>query len=353
MGTEAEALARYVRAEDERRHRRWAAAVLAATAAALALALPPVRGALAGVLDVFRVERLRIVPVSEAALAAIQSLGENVARQTSGTLARLGTAAAEGGDVSGPLAPEEAAARLGFAPPLLRETPAGTGQPEIRVREAATVRLTLDADAADAVLAAAGATARLPASLDGTTVTLRLGPAALVGYPPAAGDRPAPPPGEAPGGTAADGQPVFLLRTAAPRWEAPGDADLDALRTALLSIPALPPDLRAELAAIGDWRRVLPIPSPAGAVREVTVQGAPGAYLPGAALATAHAHRAATEAPHPAFAPAAKTRHAASAAEGRNGRAAGTLLWVKDGMLTAVTAPGDLAELLRLASLIR
>ncbi len=325
MEADAEALALYLRLEGERRRRRQAVALVAAAVAAAALALPPVRGVLADMLDVFRVERVRIVPVSEAALAALQSLGQSVGRQAGQALAGLGLAETEGGEVSGPLAAEEAAARLPFAPPLLRETPADLGGPEVRVRDAAAVRLTLDTDAANAVLAAAGAAARLPDSLDGTTVVLRLGPAALISYP------------------RGDGVPgLFVLRTPAPRWEAPAGADLDALRVALLSIPALPPDLRAELAALGDWRRVLPVPSPRGTVREVTVQGVPGAYLPGGGVA-------AEATPKPG-------RRAWHEGDGQDGtghpEGAGTLLWLRDGLLTAVTGPGNLSDLLRVASLL-
>lgn len=323
----AEALARYARAEEGRRRRRLALVLVVAAAVALGVALPPVRGTLAGILDVFRVERVRVVPVSEAGLAALQSLGQSLGQQVSGALARLGRAEAEGGSVSGPLTREEAARLLGFDPPLLRETPPGLGQPEIQVREAATVRFTVDAAAANAVLAAAGATARLPDALDGATIVLSLGPAAITHYP--SGEA-VPGGATAPGGEAAPGDAtpaLFILRTPAPRWEAPAGTDLDALRAALLSIPALPPDLRAELAALGDWRRVLPVPAPAGLAREVTVQGVPGAYLPGAPGA------------HPP-------------GEAGEASAAGTLLWVRDGVLTAVSGPRELPDLLRTASRI-
>ena len=88
----------------------------------------------------------------------------------------------------------------------------------------------------------------------------------------------------------------------------------DELRDFLLSLPGIPDDTKAQLRAIGDWRNTLPVPAAPGSnLHKVTVNGTPGVA-------------------------------------GRNGSTQ-LVLWVKDGMVFAATAPKlDEKALLALAA---
>ncbi len=239
----------YLELERKRRRRaeaRWGVFLLALT---LVLAFPPARRAAAGLLDLLRVERIQVIPLPPGDLAQLQNLGA--------ALSRFGSAEFSGGELSAPLSPAEARSRLGFPPPIpadqtLREPPV------VRVRAPVEVRLTLDPEAANAFLRAAGGNELLPSSLRGRRVILHLGAQAVVEYPQ---------------------EGVALLRGPAPAWEGMDLEEAEALKRAVLSLPGLPDGLRAQLAALGDPRRVLIIPAPEEAVREVEVRGRRGFFL--------------------------------------------------------------------------
>lgn len=282
--------------ELERRRRRtlgarWALAFLAL---ALLLSFPPARRAAAGLLDLLRMETIQVVPLSDRSLEQLR----NLARTAGTEFSRFGQTTSSGGELSPPLPPAEAESRLGFALPLPSEVPEGFGPPVIRVRTPAEVRITLDVAAVNDFLRSAGARETLPSSLHGRTVGLRLEAQAVVEYPEAG---------------------VMIVRGPAPAWEGVGPEEAEALKRAVLSLPDLPPELKAQLAATGDLRGVLLLPAPAEAVREVQVRGRPGFFLCGSGE---------------------------SCPEGQGG----ILLWAEKGLVNAIGGRLGLPEVLRLAS---
>jgi hypothetical protein len=229
-----------------RRGRRFASvgrrAALSGAAALVLIAVavtPAGRGAVAGVLDVFRGGRLQVVTVDTAAFGA--SVGPEAVR----ALADLGDV--DTSRLTEPVDVADAAAA---------ETLAGISAP--RVADApdryvalapGTVRLVLDARNGNGV----------PAELDGATL--------VVDVPGAIGAV------SGPAGRA----PQLVIGRSGPLVVRSEGAPLEAVRSFLLAREELPADLRAQLGAIGDWRSTIPVPVPLDGPgwREVEVAGRP------------------------------------------------------------------------------
>lgn len=287
--------------ELERRRKRRAQARWAAPALALALllAFPPARRAAAELLDLLRTEKIQVIPLSEESLAQMRDLAAAAGTE----LSRLGRTVSSGGELTPPLPPAEAESRLGFRLPLPVGGPEDLGPPVVRIRTPAEVRFTLDAEAANEFIRAAGGGELLPPSLDGRTVALRLEAQAVVEYPQAG---------------------VTMARGPAPAWEGVGAEEAEDLKRVLLSLPGLPPEVKIQLAALEDPRKALFLPAPAEAVREVEVRGRTGFFL----SLGRHCHPEET-CPR---------------------RESGVLLWMEEGMVNLIGGRIDLPRAIRLAS---
>jgi len=112
-----------------------------------------------------------------------------------------------------------------------------------------TARLTLRAENGNGV----------PADLDGATL--------VVGVPGAIGAVHGP----------AGGPPEYVVGHSGPLVMRAEGASLEAIRSFVLGREELPADLRAQLAAIGDWRSTIPVPVPLDGPgwQEVEVDGRP------------------------------------------------------------------------------
>lgn len=237
--------ARVVPIAASRRHRlapvgRRLALPGAAALLVLVVALTsPGRSAVAQALDAFRGERLQVVTVDTVAWAA--SAGPD----GGGDLEALGDV-----DTSGMSEPRE------VADVAEAEAVAGITAPDL-------------VDAPDRLLALAPGTVRLVlAARDGNGVPAELdGAAMVVDVPGAIGAIYGP----------ADGPPEVVVGRSGPPVVRAEGASLEAIRSFLLAREELPADLRAQLAAIDDWRSTIPVPVPLDGPgwEEVEVAGRP------------------------------------------------------------------------------
>lgn len=232
----------------------WAAA--AATVAALAFT--PAGSYAKGLLVIFQPQSFQAVPIGPAQTAGLPKLGAlgNIqgvqgARFTPATSLQAAQQAAGYAVLS-------AGAGL----------PAGAGAPTYAVMAQRSQSLTLDA----AKVAAYAAQNHLkmpplPADLNGSTLTVTTGPAVVTVY------------GASLSSTTSSGRvPELLIAQApAPKVYSTG-ATVTEIEQYLLSMPGVSPELAAEIRAIGDPTRTLPIPIPVGSAssQKVTVQGAQG-----------------------------------------------------------------------------
>jgi hypothetical protein len=136
-----------------------------------------------------------------------------------------------------------------------------------------TATFTLDATTAAAAAARAGRTApEIPASLDGTTVTVNAGPAVFAVY------------GEIPQGTGGadlSTPPTLVIAEASRPTASTNGASLQQLEDFLVAQPGVSPQLAAEIRAIGAPASTLPIPVISGAMssQTVSIDGVQGVLL--------------------------------------------------------------------------
>ena len=207
---------------------------------AVALAFTPVGStAVAQLADAFRADRVQPIELDLANLAAATDLEG---------LAELGTVTWDG-DHTGPTEVADAAAALAIAGVEPLAIPADGPTTTLAVAPT-TATITLRATATNGV----------PAELDGAAMVMAL-------------------PGAAATMVASDGGMPSLVagRAGAVTVSATG-AELADIREFLLGRDELPAALRAQLAAIEDWRHTLPLPVPAGGIGwdEITVGGHDG-----------------------------------------------------------------------------
>jgi hypothetical protein len=244
---------------------RWRLAlggVAAALAVTLALATPEGQAAAASFLSQFRSQRLAIV-----------TFDPNQARQTGlFRFEQLGTV--KNSLPNQPARPDEvanvqeAAGRAGFpvSQPDPATLPSGAAKtPKVRFSPGSETRLTFDKQKARAYFDSIDRKdLALPDKMNGATLVVALPPVVLLEY------------------AASDNKPAVMIGAAREvQVGVEGNASLDEIRTFLLGLPNVPPDLARQLRSIQDWTTTLPIPVPVDRTtwQETTIAGAPAFIL--------------------------------------------------------------------------
>jgi hypothetical protein len=242
--------------------RRWRLA-LGSLAAALALtvtlATPEGQAAAAGLLAQFRSQRLAIV-----------TFDPNQARQP-GLFRFEQLGAVRNSQPTRPIEVanvQEAAGRAGF--PVLQPDPAtlppGTPRtPKVRFSPASETRLTFDRQKSRAYFDSINRQdLSLPDRLHGASLVVSLPPIVMLEY------------------AGSDTKPAVMIGQAREvQVGVEGNASLDEVRSFLLGLPNVPPDLARQLRSIQDWTSTLPIPVPVDKLtwQETTIAGASGYIL--------------------------------------------------------------------------
>lgn len=230
-----------------RRYSKW---IAAAAAVAIFFGYAPARGLASQFLSIFRVERVQLLhfdPADVAKLSEALHAGRDLSIDNFGRVQTQPLAAgAELGEGQLPRA-------LGGY--ILQNASTNTGT---------LVMITPDVEGINSFLARLGSSVLLPAELDGRTFKLTIPTALYAWYR----DEKA-------------GKGLHLYRSPAPTLEVPQGVDMAAVRQALLALPVLPADLKRALEGIKDWTRTLPVPDFGGRAEEITLDGAPGIFVPG------------------------------------------------------------------------
>ena len=265
----------------------------AAAAIAVAVALSGASAAAAtDWLQVFRTEKVAPVALSAADLLALPDLTAYGELQIT-----------QDADVRQVPDAATAAAESGLDLPEVQELPRGVaGEPEYQVGSQASATFTFSAERAARAAAEQGTTLpQPPAGLDGSSVRLVAGP------------------GVAQVWSSSSGAPALLVgRAVAPVAYSTG-VRFEVLRDYLLSLPGLPEDVGAQLRVYAADGSTLPLPLPGDEVttRSVQVDGVPATVV------------------------ATRDRTLAG------------VLWVKDGVVTAVAGSLDVEEVLSVARALR
>ena len=154
----------------------------------------------------------------------------------------------------------EAEEALGFRPAQLSEVPESLlAEPQVMITDATEASFSIDlAVARNYIWALGGDGAILPDELEGAIFRVTMPQVAMLFY--ATQDNP--------------DQGVRLLQTTSPTLATPSEIDMDAIRTELLELSILPPELADQLRAVEDWEQTLLLPLVEGVSEEVSVGSA-------------------------------------------------------------------------------
>ncbi|MGQ9549213.1 MAG: anti-sigma factor family protein [Roseiflexus sp.] len=238
---------------------RWAIALAAVVAF---LALPPVRAAADQLLNIFRVQNVVFVPVSQERMEQLQQLnfnGETLfvtpPKQTAGSREPRSVASID-----------EAAALVGFTP--AQPNLPSVAQAQFAVYDHATFEFQVNVESARELLRLAGVNdVVLPDALGAAPIIARMPPALAARY-------------------AGNGYEVVLLQGVSPQVTLPDGVEMQQLGYAALRMLGMDARQAATLAAQIDWRTTLVFPFPAdiSALRQVSIGGSPGLLVSGQEL---------------------------------------------------------------------
>jgi hypothetical protein len=233
-----------------------AAAVMAAVLFT-AFSFPAVRSIAGEFLTIFRVESLQTIDISQA---DIQEL-ERIFREGAGNvdIENFGKIEVSGKPESVPVNPAEAAAAVDFD--LKLPVPDGYGDPELHKITGHTAVLTLATDSINAMLQTLGGTRLLPAELNGESFSIHIPTGIIATYDNGSGET------------------LFVAQSRSPEINTSANVDIREITDSLLSIPALPENLRRQLRAVNDLQHTLLIPNVDGRSREVYVNGTTGVLI--------------------------------------------------------------------------
>lgn len=288
------------------RYRKLAATAVTFLIIAFGFSFEPVRTFAGNMLDVFRVEKVKTITLSQEDIASMEKAVREGAGQID--LADFGQVEFSGKRGREAVSLDEARAAADFRLQMPVSLPASYSLRELYSAPANEAAFTLNTENANNVLRSLGSTSFLPAGLNGKTFTFRM-PAVVEAV--FAGP---------------DGNSIVLAQGRSPELLVPDGADVGAVREALLSLPFLPENLRSQLASIDDWQHTFLVPDLEGSSSEVSVAGVQGVY----------------------FNP--------RAGESRHGGTAGghsTLLWQKDGVVFAIHGSVNLEQALQTANSMR
>jgi hypothetical protein len=277
----------------------WAALAVIAILA-IALAVPSVRAIANNFLGLFRVQQFSVIQVDESQLES--QLSDSTINQMQAMFSD--SVSINGGGAPVPVAsPVEASQQSGFGVRLPAEAPA---QVSYEVQPGLSASMPIDVRQAQAILDELGhSDVRLPNSLDGQIIEVDIPTAVVANY----GDCQAQPTNNDP-----DGPPpikaglncVNFVQVPSPTISAPPDLDINQLGQAMLEVLGMSPEEAAQFAQNIDWTStlVVPVPRYRAQYEEVQVDGVQGTLL--------------------------------SSAGGNY-----ALLWVKNGIVYAITGQGN------------
>ncbi|MBS3957555.1 MAG: zf-HC2 domain-containing protein [Clostridiales bacterium] len=304
-----------------------AASIAVAVLALSSLGFPQVRSAAADMLNVFRVEQIRTIALTQSDLQRIALELEGAPGHVD--MGTLGEVWIEGDQESRGVTLEEAQAAVDF-PVVLPDTGVA-GTPILSLQSGLIMKFKLDVDEVNDLLAYYGSEQELPRSLDGEAFEIRIPSMVAATY-------------------GADSEQYIaeyanIGQARSPQLIVPEGVNPLELRDVLISLPLLPEHVRRQLESIDDWQHTLIVPNIDGSAREISIGGIPAVLV--YPEVTSEALDAATQ-----------DSSDPSSAEGASPEETEpvtivSVIWQQDGILRAVLAFGDERAIAIAESMIR
>lgn len=235
---------------------RWLFVAIVAAAVIAAFCCEPVRTLAGEFLDVFRIERLKLITITPQDMVQLEELlrrGGNLDLENFGHVEVKGQFQDQFVTIS------QAQQALDF-PLRLPSIPRGYTGPELRLCVYPTVSFRLNVENVNSFLRSLGSQRLLPTALEGKTFAIRIHPVCVAIYRGGKGT-------------------ITVAQTRSPEMTVPAGVEVEEVRQALLGIPGLPDNLRRQLVSLSDWRDTLPVPTDGSPATEVSVNGCPGVFF--------------------------------------------------------------------------
>ncbi len=247
---------------------RWTqvAAVAAVALVLSSFGLRPVRTAAANLLQVFRMQKVQTVTLSEADL---QSIGTALKAGGHVDLKSFGEAWIVGGSSAATTVTlSQAQATVGFPVKLPSNAPA---EPVIMLQQGRTYKFKLHVAAINEALTSYGSERTLPSALDNKEFSINVPPIVIARYPVPAGTNTA--------GWPSKSRGLYVGQARSPEIVVPDGVDAAQLRDVLLNLPFIPASVRNQIAAVQNWQSTLIIPNVDGTAHDVTIDGVPAVVI--------------------------------------------------------------------------
>lgn len=249
------------------KYRYWAGAAVAA-GLAVSLSFGPVRAVAQEFLTIFRVEKVETVAIDPQKLEQVQRVfWEKNGKPLHINIENFGTVSNNGKGTQKNIGLAEAEKTADFdfkVPGWLPFQP--DKSPEVNVDGAQELYFKLKVKNVNNLLEGLGSQTLLPESLDGKTFTWVKPDIYSFSYHQA-------------GATQKEWKNLHILQSRSPELKVPADVNVIQLRQAILNLPAIPEEIRKQLASIEDWENTLVIPDTGGLTRKLTVNGAEGVFV--------------------------------------------------------------------------
>lgn len=237
------------------------APLAAALAIAVALSFSPVRTAMADFLNVFRVDKVNTITITEKDMNQLRKASYNGGNVNIKNFGKIETT---GFDSRGfQETTLDGTKKVADFELKLPESIEGAGSPHFAAMKGTSTSLTLDVEKANGMIKSFGGTKLLPAELDGKKFTMTTSAAIMAEYP------------------RKNDNSITIVQGRSPEIAFPEGVDPNAVRDVLLSLPILPDGIRQQLEKINDWQHTLPIPSVEGYTKteQVNVNGVDGVFM--------------------------------------------------------------------------
>ena len=240
------------------RYKKLFTAVASVLALAVLFSFSPVRSMAAEFLTVFRVDKVSVVAITPEDMNQL----EKMMREGSGLvdIKNFGRIEVSGKQEVRAVTAKEASEAVDFN--LQIPSIAGYGTPSLKLMPGTNVTLAMNVIKVNEMLQSLGSSEKLPIELDGKEFKLIVPSAITAEYTNEAGN-------------------IMLVQARGPSIQTSSGADVNSIRKALLSIPALPENLKKQLSSVEDWQHTALIPVSSGQYSKVQINGAEGVFIKG------------------------------------------------------------------------
>jgi hypothetical protein len=283
--------------------------VAAVAAVTIALSFAPVRSFAAEVLNIFRVEKMEVVTISPEDVQQMEKQMKKLDGKNGGMadIKNFGKIESTGFErTAKDMTIADAEKVAGFKLNLPAEIGDSAQKPTARVTKGSEVSLTLNVAKANKMIESFGGQLLLPDELDGKKFTIKVPTVVEADY-------------------SKSGDKIMIAQGKSPELVLPDGVDPLAVRSALLSIPMIPDNIKQQIEAIQDWKHTLIIPNVNGSSQKVDVNGTEGVFIQ----------------------PPKDMKDVKGGAKVGN---EGGLVWQKDGIIYAVGGNIDLAQAQEIAA---